>query len=189
MSKEKYRSRCHVLLLYPDCAAHVEAIKKIEQSYDYALILHDKDSDENGELKKAHWHVVLRFGQAVWNTAVCKDLGIEENYLEKPRSFDNALLYLVHFNDSDKYQYDVSEVKGSLQKRLYEKMNAQEKTEGEKVHDLIVFIKEYEGCLSVTEFAEYCALHGYWAEFRRSGAIFVNIIKEHNDTYTTRERA
>ena len=103
---EKYRSRAHVLLLYPDCESHVEAVKKIEKSYDYAMILHDKDSDENGELKKPHWHIVLRFGQAVWSSAICKELGIEENYIEKPRSFDNALLYLVHFNDSDKYQYN-----------------------------------------------------------------------------------
>lgn len=183
MPNEKYRSRCHVLLLYPDCPAHVEAIKNIEHSYDYGLILHDKDADEKGEQKKPHWHVVLRFGQAVWNTAVCKDLGIEDNYIERPRSFDNALLYLVHFNDSDKYQYSPTEVRGSLQKRLYEKINAQDKSEGEKVHDLIVFIKDYDGILSVTSFAEYCAINGYWAEFRRSGAIFINIIKEHNESY------
>lgn len=188
MSKEKYRSRVHALLLYPDCESHAEAIKKIEQSYDYAYILHDKDSDDNGEVKKAHWHVLLRFGQAVWNTAICKELGIEENYIEKPRSFDNALLYLVHFNDSDKFQYDPSEVKGSLSKRLLEKMNAQEKSEGEKVYELISFIRDYDGVLTVTCFAEYCAMNGYWSEFRRSGAIFVNIIKEHNEKYLPKER-
>ena len=180
---EKYRSRAHVLLLYPDCGAHVEAVKKIEKSYDYAMILHDKDSDENGELKKPHWHIVLRFGQAVWSSAICKELGIEENYIEKPRSFDNALLYLVHFNDSDKYQYNPDEVKGTLAKRLREKMNSQEKSEGEKVSELIEYVMSYDGYLTVTGFAAYCAENGYWAEFRRSGSIFISIIREHNEMY------
>lgn len=52
MKTEKYRARVHMLLLYPDCESHVKAIEKIKQSYDYAMILHDKDCDENGEVKK-----------------------------------------------------------------------------------------------------------------------------------------
>lgn len=187
MAKEKYRSRVHSLLLYPDNDTHMAALNIIEKSYDYAYILHDMDKEENGEKKKPHIHVLLRFGQAVWNTAICKELGIEERWIEKPRSFDNALLYLIHYNDADKHQYNVGDVRGNLAKRLIEKMNAQEKTEGEKVCELIQFIREFDGYLSVTLFAEYCAANGYWSEFRRSGAIFVNIIKEHNEMYQKKE--
>lgn len=178
---EKYRSRIHMILLYPDVPEHMAALSIIEKSYDYAYILHDKDTKEDGENAKPHIHCLLRFKQAVWNTAICKELGIEEKWMEKPRSFDNALLYLVHFNDSDKHQYSPTEVHGPLGKRLLEKMNAQEKSEGEKVCELIQFITGFDGYLSVTLFAEYCAANGYWSEFRRSGAIFVNIIKEHNE--------
>ena len=67
MSISKYRSRTHMLLLYPEDLTHLNAIEKIKQSYDYALILHDKDiftvEDETknqehkaGTYKKAHYN-------------------------------------------------------------------------------------------------------------------------------------
>lgn len=180
MLTQKYRSRVHALLLYPDDASHVEALKKIEQNYDYAYILHDCDVTEDGEVKKPHWHVVLRFKQAVWNTAICSEIGLETNYIEQVRKMDNALLYLIHFNDADKYQYNKNDVKGTLKKKIDELINSQDKSEGEKVSELIEYITSQDKRVTVTEFAQYCASNGYWAEFRRSGAIFCKILDEHN---------
>ena len=39
MSKEKYRSRVHMLMIYPDNQSHVAAMDKIAKSYDYAACL------------------------------------------------------------------------------------------------------------------------------------------------------
>lgn len=184
---QKYRSRTHALLLYPDCESHVKAVDKIAQSYDYAIVLHNRDyfieGDNKGEKKKDHWHVVLRFNQPVWSSAICKDLGIEENYIEAVKKFDNALMYLVHFNDTDKAQYSVNEVSGTLKRRLTECINKVDKSEGEKVFDLIDYIDKYDGWLTIKKFASYCAQEGYWAEFRRSATIFIKIIDEHNSKY------
>lgn len=191
MSKENYRSRVHMLLLYPENESHVEAMQKITKSYDYASILHDRDmwgeADEKknaehkaGTYKKEHWHVVIRVPQARWASAICKELGIEQNYIEDVNKFDNALQYLIHYNDTDKAQYNIDDVMGNLKKRLIEGINKLDKSEGEKVSELLSFIKEYDGKLSVTEFATYCAENGYWAEFRRSGAIMCKILEEHN---------
>lgn len=180
MSKEKYRSRVHMLLLYPDNASHCDAMEKIKASYDYAAILHNKDVTDEGELKKEHWHIVLRFNQAVWSSAICKDLGIEQNFIEDVKRFDNALQYLIHYNDTNKAQYNTDEVFGNLKPKLQESINKVEKSEGEKIVELIEFIKNYDGKLTITDFATFCANNGYWAEFRRSGAIFVKIIDEHN---------
>lgn len=191
---EKYRSRTHMILLYPENEEHKKALDKIVKSYDHAGILHYKDiwteEDEKknpervaGELKKAHYHIIVRFNQAVWSTAICKELGIAENYIENIKRFDNALQYLIHYNDNDKAQYDIKEVFGNLKNRLVESINKVEKSEGEKVVELIEYIKNYDGTLSVTQFAHYCASNGYWSEFRRSGSIFTRIIDEHNDFY------
>lgn len=197
MSTEKYRGRVHMLLLYPENESHVEAMEKISKSYDYAAVLHDRDTwtadDElknpehiEGENKKAHWHVVLRFNQAVWNTAICKELGIQENYIEQVKKFENAIQYLIHYNDTDKTQYSVDEVFGNLSTKLKESINKVDKSEGEKVSELIEFITSCETPLSVTTFASYCAKNGYWSEFRRSGAIFCKIIDEHNSSFQTK---
>lgn len=185
MSKEKYRSRVHMLLLYPDNVQHCQAVEKIKQSYDYAMILHNRDyfseGDNQGELKKEHWHVVLRFNQAVWSSAICKELGIEENYIENVKRFDNALQYLIHYNDSDKAQYTVDEVVGNLKQKLIESINKVEKSEGEKVVELIEYIESRKDeYITIKSFASYCATNGYWAEFRRSASIFLKVIDEHN---------
>ena len=200
MAQEKYRGRIHMLLLYPENKEHCEAMEKIAQSYDYAAIKHDRDvwteEDEKknpehkaGELKKAHWHVLLRYPQAVWNTAISKELGIGENYIEQVKRFNNAIQYLIHYNDKDKTQYEVDEVFGNLAVKLKEIINNSEKGESEKVTDLLDMIRTYEGKISITDFAEYCATNGYWAEFRRSGFIFMKIIEEHNLRYKSEEDA
>lgn len=181
MSKENYRSRTHMLLLYPDNEQHAEAVKKITQTYDHAIILHDRDKTDDGQTKKAHYHCVIRFKNTKWASAICKDLGIALNYIEDCRSFENALQYLIHYNDQDKAQYSVDDVKGNLKIRLKESIEKVEKSEGEKVVELIQYIKGYDGRLSVTDFAEFCALNGYWSEFRRSGAIFCKMIDEKNE--------
>lgn len=180
MSLEKYRSRVHMLLLYPENEQHRKAVEKIEQTYDYAMILHNRDVTDEGEQKKEHYHIVLRFNQAVWSTAICKELGIEHNYIENVKRFDNALQYLIHYNDNEKAQYSIDEVKGNLKQKLVESINKIEKSEGEKVIDLIDYIEKQPQRISIKQFANYCASQGYWSEFRRSATIFIKIIEEHN---------
>lgn len=193
MSKEKYRSRVHMLLLYPDNEMHCKAVEKIKQSYDYAMVLHNRDywteedSKNNpervsGELKKEHWHIVLRFNQAVWSSAICKELEIEHNFIENVKRFDNALQYLIHYNDTDKAQYTIDDVSGNLKQKLVESINKVEKSEGEKVCELIEYIDSQDMKISLKQFANYCAVNGYWAEFRRSASIFIRIIDEHNQS-------
>lgn len=177
---ENYRSRTHLLLLYPDNQQHCKAVEKIKQSYDYAIILHNRDVTQDGELKKEHWHIVLRFQQAIWRSALCKNLGIDTNYCEDVKKFDNALQYLIHYNDSDKAQYNVDEVQGNLKQRLVESINKVEKSEGEKVLELIEYIESQDNRISIKQFASYCASAGCWSEFRRSATIFIKIIDEHN---------
>lgn len=183
MKENKYRGRVHMLLLYPEDETHMAALKFIEQNYEYAYILHNRDNDESGEIKKEHFHVVVRFGNATWNTAVAKELGIEINYIQQARNIDNALMYLLHYNDKDKTQYDFEEVKGTLKQRLVQAINSANKNEGEKVGELLQYINEYRGKIYISDFANYCATNGYWSEFRRSATIFLKIIDEHNTRY------
>ena len=101
MSKleNNFKSRSFCLLLYPDCKAHINALNFVRQNYSYAAILHDKDLDDNGELKKPHFHVVIRFSNPRYFSSVVKELNIEPNYIRRCFSFDKALMYLIHFGD------------------------------------------------------------------------------------------
>jgi hypothetical protein len=188
---EKYRARVHMLLLYPDNESHVEVLNKIMKSYDYAGITHDRDTwteeDEKknpehkvGELKKEHIHIVLRTPNATWNTAICKELGLEEKFCEQVKNIDRALQYLLHYNEPDKTQYSLDDVYGGLRTKLAESIQRNEKSEGEKVSELINYIESQKEVITIKNFARYCAENGYWAEFRRSASIFIKIIDEHN---------
>ena len=184
------------LMLYPEDTTHCNALEYIEKHYDCCYILHDKDfitqSDIDkhpdkgfilGDLKKPHWHVVLRVCGSRWVSALASEFGITSNYFMKCDSYEKALQYLTHYNNEDKYQYPIEEVKGSLKPRLIKVIENDGKTEDERILDLIVYIGSYPGYLSITNFSFYCQSQGKWDMFRRSATIFINLIKEHNQDY------
>lgn len=82
---------------------------------DYAYILHDKDENSEGEKKKPHWHICIRFKDSVPTESICKWFGITENYINKIRGrFGDALAYLTHSNAPEKYQYLDESVKSNF---------------------------------------------------------------------------
>ena len=183
------------LLLYPDDPSHMKALDIIRDpanNYQYAAIAHDgdmwteEDEKENpahkaGEFKKIHFHVILRFTSAVWNTSICKDLGIELNYcLETEFKIDDLLLYLLHYNNNDKTPYDVTQVEGPLKVRLEELLKKHEKTEGETGLDIITYIEDSKGHISYINLVKWAAANGYWAELRRGGTLFIKCVEENN---------
>lgn len=175
------RSLIWCLLLYPEeDLSHKEALKYISTTYECAYIVHNKDVDKNGEIIKSHTHVVVKFPNYRWRTALAEELKIPQNYLEKCRNMENALEYLIHFKDTDKFQYDFEDVKGILKNKLKKFIENNGKDENEKVLDLLNYIFNYNGYLSVSNFSYYCSSVGKWDVFRRSALILIKCIEEHN---------
>lgn len=76
---------------------------------------HDRDVRANGEPKKPHWHVILCFKgkksiaqiqeisdrlsgtKVLWEECAVGDL-------------DGMVRYLIHFDDADKFQYDINDI-------------------------------------------------------------------------------
>ena len=44
---------------------------------DYAYILHDKDVNDDGSPKAAHWHIYIRFKDSTPTDSICKWFGIK----------------------------------------------------------------------------------------------------------------
>ena len=184
---EKYRSRRHCLLLYAEDSTHAKAIEHITMNYDYALILHDKDCDENGELKKEHYHLIVEFKSAKWRSALAKELGIAENYIEQVNNYEKALEYLIHYNDDDKFHYEIDDVKGTLKRKLEKLLANDGKDENEKALELLEFINNHNCFLSASDFSSWCASVGKWDIFRRGAIIYLRILDEHNDKFKIKE--
>ena len=55
------RSLTFTAELYPEWNNYINILAYI-QKLKYAYIVHDKDTNENGEVKKIHSHVVIKYG-------------------------------------------------------------------------------------------------------------------------------
>ena len=171
-----------MMILYTDNVRHKNAIDYIMTNYDeYALILHDRDIDDQGNLKKSHYHVLLKFKNAKWNTSLAKELDIEENLIQQCKNVTSSLKYFIHYNDDNKYKYDISDMIGSdkLIKKL-EKLISDGRDENEKSLELIDYIENFSGEISIIAFSKYCCSVGMWDVFRRASNIYLSIINQHN---------
>lgn len=188
----KYRSRQFCLVLYEDDETHQRAIHKIVNYYNHAIICHDMDVYENdiydngtlihhaGEFKKKHYHIIIKFENARWNTSVADDLGIELNYIQMCSDLKGSLLYLIHFKNYDKHLYSVDAVSGPLKKDLIILKNKAESDENVKVQYIYDWINNQIPPLTIMKFSKWCFENGYWDVFRRSSSIFFRIIDEKN---------
>lgn len=182
----KFRSRLYVAVLYPENPTHAECMIKLESNgYNFAAILHDKDvyedGEHKGELKKPHWHLVLRFKNAVWNTAVAKELGITPNYLEACKDQDASLLYLVHYGKEEKAQYDYEEVFGPMKMKLATLLA--DTDEGTRVLSLVDIVESSPGPIGTSELLKKAVAAGLYADLRRMGHLATCLVREHNDEF------
>lgn len=189
---ESWRDRKFRLLLYPEDETHCRAIYELEQAgYKYAAILHEKDvwTDDDpdigehivGSIKKPHWHVVVKFQNAIWSSALAKKLGIKENYIRDCKNLDGSLLYLVHENQPEKYQYDIDDVFGELKPALAKLLADDD--EGARVLNIVHIIDSSPGRCTYREILIKACNAGLYGEFRRLGSGVKWLIDEHNDDY------
>lgn len=93
-----------------------ELVKKLKPKK-YALIVHDKDVNEQGEPTEDHVHVMLSFKNARSFSSIAKKLGDKSQSIKKwEGKAENGFSYLIHAteNSRDKYQYSPSEVKANF---------------------------------------------------------------------------
>lgn len=184
------RSTSWALILYPnEDEQHKSALDYIINNYSkYAFIKHDKDLLDTGELKKEHYHVIISFTNYRWRNAIAEELNITPNYLEKIRNLENSLKYLIHFNNSDKYQYNIEDVQGTLKSKLISYINTTDKSESEKVLELLDFIESTKGYIKLSSFIHYVCDNNLYDIYRRSATTFVKLLEEHNFTYNLKNK-
>ena len=88
-----------------------------EEFVEVAFIVHDKDISFGTKLVEPHIHGYIDFPKRMDLSKVALALGVEKERVETPKSKGgrgytriNALAYLIHAKDKDKYQYPASDV-------------------------------------------------------------------------------
>ena len=74
------------------------------------IINHDKDINENGEIKETHTHVYLDYSTPRKITTIANLLEVEPNFIELVKNKKGFLRYLTHKDEDNKYKYNDNEV-------------------------------------------------------------------------------
>lgn len=166
------------MILYKDSLTYdyKKIIDYIEKNFKYyAYIYHDEDI----ETKKPHTHVLMHFDNKRYITALAKELNIPHNYIINV-NFIPYLRYLIHFDDEDKKQYSIDDVKGTLTSRLRDIINKDNKTESEQVAEIMSYIFESDKWLTITDLSQFVLSSGTYSAFRRNYYFFKDLLLDHN---------
>lgn len=139
------KSKYFCCVLYPESSTYDvdNVIKSLaEEHLTFAVSpIHDSDIDDDGSLKKAHYHLLLAYSSATtlnnirgWLNAC----GIPESELHSVRVCASAVgyfRYLTHKDNPDKAQYDDNDIRiFNDSDELFKKFS---KTASEKIDDLV----------------------------------------------------
>lgn len=174
----KQKAYTFALILYKDSLNYDynKVIDYIEKNWKYyAYIEHQPEKDES----KEHTHLLVHFDNKRYPTAISKEIGVPENYIQKANLIP-YLRYLIHLDDEDKIQYSIDSVHGSLQKKLREVMLSDKMSESEQVSVICAYIFEYDDYLSHSILIDFVLQNGCYSAYRRNFLLFKELVLEHN---------
>lgn len=122
--------------------------------------LHDQDLNATGELKKAHWHVLILFG-SVKSYDQVKEITEALNCPSPQKCHNSRALvrYMAHIDNPDKAQYNVSDIVGHGGVDISELLKPSSSERYSLIREMIEFVKS-------AEIIEYQDLMDYAAENR-----------------------
>lgn len=172
---------CHFNVeLYPDNFDHMIALDILEKNgYQFSAILHNKDVKDDGSPVKDHYNIVVVFPRQKDLSALAKELGIEERWIEPSRNRKSAERYHVHRDHPHKYQYDPAEIFGPLADAVRAHLDGGE-TEEERVKSLLVLLDTMPQPCTYRQFLVACCDANLYSVFRRLGGTLRFLIDEHN---------
>lgn len=182
----KTYNRYFSFVLYKEDENQMKSMEYITNNYKYARIEHDKDLENDGKtIKKQHYHIVIYVGKNPRNRkAIAKETNVKENYIEGCNK-ENMLLYLIHYNNQDKTQYDIEDVDGELQKDLIKLIESKTESQKDKLKDLID--KIYENNWNIYKVTDYCITNNYYELLKQNQYLITKIIQERNYKNVNRE--
>lgn len=171
------KNRCAHCIVYPESCPDIEdALNKLEPKR-YAYILHDCDADENGELKKPHYHVYLYFENAREFKSIANVFGIAENNIELVKNKRALIRYFTHIDDPEKYQYSYKDI---VSFNFNVEANFSEVSEADQLSELLDTAEDCinQGKISTFEIMRACAEKGLCGVLRRYQTLVGQMIRE-----------
>lgn len=138
------RTRTWTFILYPESApAHWRDILDEKHIEWIESPLHDKDFNATGEPKKAHWHILLMFG-GVKSYEQVKELtdALNAPIPERCHNARSMVRYMVHLDNPDKAQYNISDIKAHGGADVSEMLRPSSSERYTLIGDMISYIRK-----------------------------------------------
>jgi len=156
------RAKNWTVVLYPESAPENWLDILTEMHIEYIISpLHDKDINATGEVKKAHWHILLMFGSLKSYEQVLEVTQVLN--CPSPQKCHNSkamVRYMAHLDNPEKAQYDANQIKGYGGVDLAELLKPSSSERYNLVKDMIIFTQEND----ITEYqdlVDYSLQHRY----------------------------
>lgn len=140
MAERGSRSSWFPMLIYEEQYFQVKtALETI--GYKYAMAKHDKDLNDQGELKKVHWHVVIICERREFQNTLAKRLGLDARFVQHPLASEpnGAIRYLTHLDNPEKAQYKREDIETNIGAAELERLHikAEKKSKDEENESLL----------------------------------------------------
>lgn len=114
MSKEKsIKKRNWAFVLYPE-SAPADWFERLKQSGLMGAVspLHDKDTDPDGNIKKAHYHIILVYGNTTtYNNVKALTESLNQPIPQALEQIRGYYRYLTHMDNPEKVQYNAKDIR------------------------------------------------------------------------------
>ena len=118
--------------------------------------LHDKDVNPDGELKKAHYHLVLSYkGYKSFEQIDEIARLLHAPIPERVNSLTGSVRYLTHMDNPEKYQYDSSNTRAYGGFDLDSALSLSTGDKRQMLREMIDFIKDNQ-IIHLVDFTNYC---------------------------------
>lgn len=145
----------------------------------FAYIKHDKDTDDNGELKKTHYHLYIEFAKRISDSFIRNYFKTE--IVSRCNNKNYYIAYFIHLLDKDKFQYNIQDIVAYNVniEHCINNVAINSDDEIELLHDLIDYISRSNA--TFYQAFIYAERHGIYNIYRANYQIIRDIIRTNSD--------
>lgn len=139
------RTRCWTFILYPESAPKDWRGVLDEQHIQWVESpLHNKDINPDGTPKKPHWHILLMF-ESVKDYGQVKEItdSLTATVPQKCNGAKGLVRYMVHMDNPEKFQYNVSDIIGHGGADVSELLKPSSAERYAMIREMISFVREH----------------------------------------------
>lgn len=156
--------------------------KAKKNNIDYYYIYHNLDVNDDGTLKKPHYHIQLYCDNQRTIENWVKFYAVDPNRVEKIKNKISAIRYLIHCDNNEKYQYQLEDICSNGEIIKYFKSTIS--SENNEIELIYLHITKLKRHIGYKELWDFVIDNGIWSTYRRNYSIIKDLLYDHNLLFT-----